>query len=117
MNSSNSAAYSYVVKAASSSLDASWRCRSAAPDLDNDRQYEHTYSVTNRDLRHDSSGDVSLDAPATDAERDGVAALHDTEADAGDEPEVADLFDLDRTEARALGADLDRADRGESQLD
>jgi hypothetical protein len=73
--------------------------------------------MTNRDHRHDSSGDVSLDAPATDRERDGVAALHDTEAEAGDEAAVADLFDLDRTEARALGADLDRADRGESQLD
>jgi len=46
-----------------------------------------------------------------------VAALHDTEADAGDEEELADAFDLDRTEARALGAELDRADRDESQLD
>jgi hypothetical protein len=52
-----------------------------------------------------------------DRERDGVAALHDTEAGAGDEAELVDLFDLDRTEARALGADLDRADRGESELD
>ena len=73
--------------------------------------------MTNRDHRHDSSGDVSLDAQASDLERDGVASLHDTEAEAGDEAEVADLFDIDRTEARALGADLDRADRGESQLD
>jgi hypothetical protein len=62
-------------------------------------------------------GDVSLDAPSSDPERDGVAALHDTEAEAGDEGELADIFDLDRTEARALGAELDRADRGESQLD
>jgi hypothetical protein len=85
--------------------------------LDNARQYEHTWSMTHRGHRHDSSGDVSLDAPAPDLERDGVAALHDTEAESGDETEVADLFDLDRTEARALGADLDRADRGESQLD
>jgi hypothetical protein len=73
--------------------------------------------MTKRDHRHDSSGDVCLDAPATDAERDGVASLHDTEAETGDETELTDLFDLDRTEARALGADLDRADRGESQLD
>lgn len=73
--------------------------------------------MTARGNRHDSSGDVSLDAPAIDRERDGVAALHDAEAEAGDEMEVVDLFDLDRTEARALGADLDRADRGESQLD
>lgn len=73
--------------------------------------------MTNRSHRHDSSRDVSLDAPATDRERDGLAALHDTEAEVGDESEVTDLFDLDRTEARALGANLDRADRGESQLD
>jgi hypothetical protein len=73
--------------------------------------------MTNRDHPHHPSGDVSLDAPTTDIERDGVAALHDTEAETGDETELADLFDLDRTEARALGADLDRADRGESQLD
>jgi hypothetical protein len=73
--------------------------------------------MTNRGHRHDSSRDVSLDAPTTNRERDGVAALHDTEAESGDEAEVADLFDLDRTEARALGVDLDRADRGESQLD
>jgi hypothetical protein len=73
--------------------------------------------MTNRGHGHDPSGDVSLDAPSTDLERDGVAALHDTEAEAGDEAEISDLFDLDRTEARALGADLDRADRGESRLD
>jgi hypothetical protein len=46
-----------------------------------------------------------------------VAALHDTEAEAGDEGELTDVFALDRTEARELGAELDRADRGESQLD
>jgi len=73
--------------------------------------------MSKRGNRHDSSGDISLDARAIDPERDGVAALHDAEAEAGDEAEVADLFDLDRTEARALGVDLDRADRGESQLD
>jgi len=61
--------------------------------------------------------DVSLDAPETDPERDGVAALHDVEAEAGDEAELTDLFDLDRAEARELGMDFDRADRGESQLD
>jgi hypothetical protein len=69
------------------------------------------------DHRHDSSRDVSLDAPVTDRDRDGVASLHDTEAEAGDETEVSDLFDLDRAEARAVGVELDRADRGESQLE
>lgn len=73
--------------------------------------------MTSRGDRHDPSSDVSLDAPSTDPDRDGVAALHDTEAEAGDEAEIDDLFELDRTEARALGADLDRADRGESRLD
>jgi hypothetical protein len=73
--------------------------------------------MTNGKHKSDRSGDVSLDAPSADRERDGVAALHDTEAEAGDEGELIDVFDLDRSEARALGAQLDRADRGESQLD
>ena len=73
--------------------------------------------MTNHEQRTNPSGDVSLDAPSSDRERDGVAALHDAEAEAGDEDELADAFVLDRTEARALGADLDRADRDESQLD
>jgi hypothetical protein len=73
--------------------------------------------MTNRDQRPDASDEVSLDAPANDPERDGVAALHDTEAEAGDETAVADLFDVDRTEARAVGVDLDRADGGEAELD
>jgi hypothetical protein len=73
--------------------------------------------MATRDDRHDRSNDVSLDAPAIDLERDGVAALHDTEAETGDEAEVADLFDLDRTEAEALGVNLDRVDGGESELD
>jgi hypothetical protein len=73
--------------------------------------------VTNHERRTNLSSNVSLDAPSSDRERDGVAALHDTEAEAGDEEELADAFDLDRKEARALGAELDRADRDESQLD
>jgi hypothetical protein len=73
--------------------------------------------VINHEQRTEGSGDVSLDAPSSDRERDGVAALHDIESEAGDESELADAFDLDRTEARALGAHLDRADRDESQLD
>ncbi|MDQ1705319.1 MAG: hypothetical protein QOF18_1685 [Frankiaceae bacterium] len=72
--------------------------------------------MTDRDHRHDVSGDVSLDAPV-DLEQDAVAALRDTEAEAGDEGELVDLFDVDQAEARALGVDLDRADRGESRLD
>ena len=46
-----------------------------------------------------------------------MAALHDTEAEAGDEGELADVFDLDRAEAREMGVELDRVDREERQLD
>jgi hypothetical protein len=65
----------------------------------------------------DGNGDISLDAPRTDPERDGVAALHDAEAESGDESEMADLFDLDRTEAREVGVNLDRAESDDVQLD
>lgn len=88
-----------------------------ARDLDNAGQRGQTCTMTHHDDRDDTSGDIPLDARATDPERDGVAALHDVEAEAGDEGAVADLFDLDRAEARTLGADLDPADGGESQLD
>jgi hypothetical protein len=61
--------------------------------------------------------DVSLDEVLDGPERDGVASLHDTEAEAGDEGEVEDLFDLDRREAFELGVNLDAADPDESRLD
>lgn len=86
-----------------------------APLLDNATQQGQTCSMSNRD--DDRSDDISLDAPGPDPERDGVSALHDTEAEAGDEGELADVFDLDRTQARELGVELDPADGGESALD
>lgn len=49
--------------------------------------------------------------PARD--RDGIASLRDTEAEAGDEEEIVDDYDMDDREARELGADLD--DRNESE--
>ena len=52
--------------------------------------------MTNHERSTNRFGDVSLDAPSSDRERDGVGALHDTEAEAGDEEEIADAFDLDR---------------------
>ena len=73
--------------------------------------------MTNDDDLTDPEDDVSLDAVLADRERDGVGSLHDTEAEAGDESELTDLFDIDRAEAQELGVDLDRADGGESQLD
>lgn len=41
-------------------------------------------------------------------DRDGVASLHDAEAEQGDEDEVTDAFDIDNEEARELGGNLDR---------
>ena len=52
-----------------------------------------------------------------DRERDGVGVLHDAEAEAGDEEELDDDFDLDRDEARDLGADLDRLSGETPRLD
>jgi hypothetical protein len=53
---------------------------------------------------------ISLDDLRDEArrERDGVSSLRDTEAEAGDEDEMADRFDLDSIEARELGIALDR---------
>jgi hypothetical protein len=69
------------------------------------------------DDRDPDDRDPSLDAWPTDPEQDGVASLHDTEAEAGDEGELDDLFDVDEREARELGADLDEADPDEPRLD
>ena len=69
------------------------------------------------DDRDPPDGDLSLDAWPSDPEQDGVASLRDTEAQAGDEGELNDLFDVDRREARELGGDLDEADPDESDLD
>ncbi|HTW20855.1 MAG TPA: hypothetical protein VME70_11665 [Mycobacteriales bacterium] len=54
----------------------------------------------------DSLRDDPYDDPRRD--RDGVGSLHDAEAEAGDEEELDDRFDLDRDEARELGVELDR---------
>jgi hypothetical protein len=65
----------------------------------------------------DDDDDVSLDDALTNPDSDGVAALRDTEAEAGDEAEVDDDFDLDRTEARELGVDLDRTDGDDIRME
>jgi hypothetical protein len=44
---------------------------------------------------------------------DGVDSLRDTEAEAGDEGEIVDDFDVDDREARELGVDLDDRDEPE----
>jgi hypothetical protein len=48
-----------------------------------------------------------------DSEQDGVASLRDTEAEAGDESQLRDAFDMDDREARELGVDLDARDEPE----
>jgi hypothetical protein len=63
--------------------------------------------------------DASPDDPLAEVsrDRDGVGSLHDTEAEAGDEEEVGDDFDIDEREARELGVQLDRGDDSEPTLD
>jgi hypothetical protein len=54
------------------------------------------------------------DEPAgRDVDQDGVASLRDTEAEAGDESQIRDAFDMDDREARELGVDLDGRDEPE----
>ncbi len=43
-------------------------------------------------------------------EQDGVASLHDTEAEAGDEQGVLDEYDIDHRAARQIGVALDCSD-------
>jgi len=63
------------------------------------------------------NGDISLDAPRGDRDRDGVDSLRDTQAEQGDESELDDLFDIDKSEARELDADLDDDDGEVPRLD
>lgn len=50
-------------------------------------------------------------------DQDGVSSLRDVEAEAGDEQELRDDFDLDEREARELGVALDRTEPDEPPLD
>jgi hypothetical protein len=50
-------------------------------------------------------------------DQDGVDGLHDVEAEAGDESELDDSFDLDSDEAHELGVDLDRVGGETPRLD
>jgi hypothetical protein len=61
------------------------------------------------------SYDDNRDQP--DRERDGVASLRDTEEEQGDEDEVTDRFDLDRTAAEEADAELDRIGGETPRLD
>ena len=48
---------------------------------------------------------------------DPVEAMHDTEAESGDEEGLQDTFDMDEREARELGVDLDPVAPTEPELD
>jgi hypothetical protein len=48
---------------------------------------------------------------------DGVASLRDVEAEAGDEDETVDAYDMDDREARELDVQLDALDEPEPRLD
>jgi hypothetical protein len=50
-------------------------------------------------------------------DQDGVASLRDTEAEAGDDEEVTDDFDIDDREALEVGANLDDRDEPEPGFD
>lgn len=52
-----------------------------------------------------------------EAQGDPVEALHDTEAESGDEEGLQDTFDMDEQEARELGVNLDPVARTEPELD
>ena len=60
---------------------------------------------------------ISLDAPRGDRDRDGVESLRDTDSEQGDESELDDLFDLDKSEALDLDAELDSDLGDEPTLD
>jgi hypothetical protein len=62
-------------------------------------------------LDDDDAADVDGSHPGRD--QDGVDSLRDTEAEAGDDSEIRDAFDMDDREARELGVDLDDRDEPE----
>ena len=59
----------------------------------------------------DDFADVDGGHPGRD--HDGVESLRDTEAEAGDDSEMRDTFDMDDREARELGVNLDDRDEPE----
>jgi len=61
--------------------------------------------------------DDAIEGVGAGRDQDGVASLRDTEAEAGDEEEITDDFDMDDTEARELGVNLDDRDEPEPGFD
>ena len=63
-----------------------------------------------------TEGDVSLDAPNLERDRDGATSLRDTDEEQGDEAEVDDLYVFDETAAREVDADFTGDQRDEPRL-
>jgi hypothetical protein len=63
----------------------------------------------------DDDSDLDSDA-LPNLDQDAVAALHDSEGEAGDEEGLRDTFVLDDVEAHELGVDLDAVDGPEAEL-
>jgi hypothetical protein len=61
--------------------------------------------------------DDYYDELVEELEQDAIASLHDTEAEAGDDGELGDVFAMDLREARALGVQLDPIASEEPRLD
>jgi hypothetical protein len=59
----------------------------------------------------DAAADIDGSHPGRD--QDAVDSLRDTEAEAGDDSEIRDAFDMDDREARELGVNLDDRDEPE----
>jgi len=65
------------------------------------------------ELADDDEGSAAEALTPRGRDQDGVGSLRDTEAEAGDEEELVDEFDMDDREARELGVDLDSRDEPE----
>ena len=59
------------------------------------------------ELADDDESTADTDRTPRGRDQDGVESLRDTEAEAGDEIEVDDDFDMDDREAREAGVALD----------
>ena len=60
---------------------------------------------------------MSTQSGGSGADDDPVAAMHDTEAESGDEAGVQDTYDMDQREAAEAGVDLDPVAPTEPELD
>jgi hypothetical protein len=73
--------------------------------------------IGTQDISPDDSGGGRLSGEGAATEQDPVAALHDTEAESGDEAEIHDTYTIDGMEAAEMGVALDSAGGTEADLD